>query len=238
MRKVFLFMLSLLMIVAFCGSSVRGDSIESISAEREEPSFRDNVGFYDTTLIAFDANDPDDPDYPGINFRAAYFPSVISCVQNYRNCTPYFESAPSFDKDVLIERMQNCNIFFIHTHGSSGTIKIRQSYPYFLYTTDLENKSLSNLLCAVLLSCDSGKTIPSANNMVQIFVNRGATTVVGFNDVISVDDANAFASLFASYTMDARFAVAYSIQLMSWVGGMSSICSAAVVGGDPYTTLD
>lgn len=234
MKKVVSVFLAVSLLMLFALSSAASEDVQSNESEDAPISTPDRT-YYDAHLVAFDAGDPD---YPAYNPRFAYVSTVAYYVTNYRGGSYQSHSNHYFSKSDVISWMNHCNIFFIHTHGSAGTMQISQSSPTLLYTTDLSNENLTNLLCAVLLSCKSAKYIPTTVHMTQTFVNRGATCAVGFNDDISMDAANSFAGYFAEYTMKYGHSVAYSIQQISYLSGMSTICNAAVVCGTSSTTLN
>ncbi len=126
---------------------------------------------------------------------------------------------------------------FFHSHGAAGSIQISLDYPYYLYNYDLNNVSLSDLRCAVLLSCKSGKYVPSTTSMVQTLVNRGAECVVGFNDNITVDYGNLFAERLAYNTMYFWYTVEDAIDNMSISGMTNNMKELSVIGGDGTVDL-
>ncbi len=239
MKKAFSILFTLLLIIISfrVAGPVRGDSNrEDTSDDNKSAISSPSRTFYDTNLVAFNDGDPD---YPAMNPRAAYFTDVAYYVTNYRNGTYSTQSNYYFTKCQIISLMQNCSIFFIHTHGSAGSIQISQDYPQLLYNYDLTSYSFSNLLCAVLLSCKGGKYIPSTTSMVQTIVNCGATCSVGFDVDISIDDGNLFAKRFAQNTMHYCYTVYNAVHYMSMANMTnSSLYNNTVIAGDSSTTLN
>jgi hypothetical protein len=73
--------------------------------------------------------------------------------------------------------------------------------------------------------------------MVQTFINRGATSVIGFNDNIYMDDANTFAIRLAQNSMQYQMSINDSILYMSTSGMIENIISKCVTAGSTYLSL-
>ena len=156
----------------------------------------------------------------------------------YRGNSAHFENDNDFTKQRVINLLQNSIVFFAHTHGSEDSIQISLTSPSYLYTSDLNNVSLTYLYCVVLLSCKGGKTINGyTDNMIQTLVNRGTTCAVGFNNDITTNDANSFAIQFAGMTMQYANTVAYAINNMDVSQMTNDMSQLAVIEGNSSITL-
>lgn len=169
--------------------------------------------------------------------RDLYFTPTANIIKNVRTSNIETKYYTSCSNDELINWLETCRLFFIHTHGEQNGIYRGNG---ILNSADLASVDLTNLQMALLLTCNTGdggysQSRVDANspiNIVERMVACGAETVVGFNDVTYVRDCNIFAPDFARQTMNNHLSVQDAIDSIDYSSYYKNMSSIAVIGGN------
>lgn len=169
--------------------------------------------------------------------RDLYFTPTANIIKNVRTSNIETKYYTSCSNDELINWLETCRLFFIHTHGEQNGIYRGNG---ILNSADLASVDLINLQMALLLTCNTGdggysQSRVDANspiNIVERMVACGAETVVGFNDVTYVRDCNIFAPDFARQTMNNHLSVQDAIDSIDYSSYYKNMSSIAVIGGN------
>lgn len=212
----------------------------SEASSPNKPELRIVYTSYDTTLMAFREIESDGSVSP----RNSYFSTVSSYVRNNRKGNTYTSFYPSYTHANMVKRLQSTLIYFVHTHGSQTGVYLGDGY--FFTTTSMRGIDLSNLRCALLLTCETGKGGYSSTrvknntpiNIVERLVICGAETVIGFKTTTYVSECNVFAENFAERTMLKGYSIYNAVKNMDCSNFTVDMSESAVIGGNSSQTLN
>lgn len=212
----------------------------SDAASPNKPELRIVYMPFDTALMAYKEYNADGTVKP----RNDYFSSVKSYVSDYRNGSVNLSFFTACTYSEMVNRMQSSLIYFVHTHGSQGTVYLGNNTR--LTINNMKDVDLSNLRCALLLTCSTGEggysTVRVRNNtpvnIVERLVICGAKTVIGFSDTTKISDCNIFAEEFAQRTMCSGYSIYNAIRNMDCTNFINNMSQLAVIGGVSSQTLN
>ena len=212
----------------------------SDAASPNKPELRITYTTYDSTLMAIKEYNS----AGNLIARNSYFSPVSSYVINNRGGNTFTSFFTSYSHASMVTRLQSTLLFFIHTHGKQSGVYLGNG-DYFTISS-LSGTDLSNMRCALLLTCNTGvggysSTRVSNNtpiNIVERMVICGAKTVIGFKEVTYVSDCNVFAEQFAQRTMSSGYSIYNAIRNMDCSNFISDMSSTAVIGGNSSQTLN
>ena len=95
--------------------------------------------------------------------------------------------------------LQSTEILIISTHGSADGIQL--SLSNWLTSSEIANEDFSNLKLVLLISCSTAEGSDYSNypqNFLEMLLNCGAETVIGFNRRVHVDFGLDFLSAFST----------------------------------------
>ena len=199
-----------------------------------KPELRINYLPYDAVLMAYDDGQWD---------RGEYFNQTKQYIDPHDHSNVYLEEYTSCSASHLCSYLQTTNQFYIHTHGEPNGIYIGNNW---LTSSQLIGLDLSNLQCALLLTCHTGYggyypihvAMNTPSNIIERMIICGAETVIGFDCTTYVWDCNKFAKEFAHNTMIDGNNVYYAIHNIDTTGYDVDMVSHAVIGGNAGQTLN
>lgn len=146
-------------------------------------------------------------DWNDHGYRIGFASGVTSILTSEKNnkistvsCPDEDEWQVDYQKQQIIDYLDNCEVFITHTHGCQTGFSIRRNNMTALEIDDISSKYFSNLGFVLLISCDTGIGYDPSHitnrtpvNIIEQLVISGADVAVGFDSAIYLDDGNEFA---------------------------------------------
>ena len=136
--------------------------------------------------------------YIGYEVGDPAMPSIKSNVESMlrENCNMDGYAYTDVGKEEIIFRLASSEIFSCITHGTQTQIVTSDGAITISDINALDDDALEYLRFVCLGACSTGRGGAGANNFVNALFDKGAYTVLGFQNDILVDETNCWMELF------------------------------------------
>lgn len=170
MKKILLFVLTTITITCILCQNF------SVSADQILPGVKTDASLMGTTQ-----NDNAD--------RSSWIEGTVNVVNQIGYSTL---GSPNVSRSDALSYLKNKKIWAIHAHGNKTGVRFDYSNSWISYNdiSSLPSNALSSQKVVIFGTCSAGEGGASANNMVNITYNKGASVVIGFQGTTYTSQIN------------------------------------------------